>query len=71
MERVIERMANLFVDGFLDGSVRAQDPTISASVLYSAINAASELRNWVPELAADGVDRLYVRPSLLGLLCDE
>jgi len=39
--------------------------------LYSAINAASELRNWVPELAADGVDRLYVRPSLLGLLCDE
>jgi len=71
MERVIERMANLFIDGFLDSSVRAQDPTISASTLYSAINAASELRNWVPGLTPDDVDRLYVRPSLLGLLCDE
>jgi len=39
--------------------------------LYSAINAASELRNWVPGLTPDDVDRLYVRPSLLGLLCDE
>ncbi len=71
MERVIERMGNLFVEGFLDGGVRAQDPTISANVLYSAINAASELRQWVPGISADGVDRLYTRPSLLGLLCDE
>ncbi len=71
MERVIERMGNLFVEGFLDGDIRAQDPTTSASVLYSAINAASELRQWVPGISSDGVDRLYTRPSLLGLLCAE
>ena len=71
MEQVIERMGNLFVEGFLDGGIRAQDPTTSASVLYSAINAASELRQWVPGISADGVDRLYTRPSLRGLLCDE
>jgi hypothetical protein len=71
MERVIERMGNLIVDGWGDGSVRPQDPAISAEVLYAAINAAAELKNWVPGIAANNVNRLYTRPSLLGLLCDE
>jgi AcrR family transcriptional regulator len=71
MERVIERMANLVVDGLVDGSVRPQDPAISAEVLYAAVNAAAELKNWVTGITADNVNRLYTRPSLLGLLCDE
>ncbi|MEI6026594.1 MAG: TetR/AcrR family transcriptional regulator [Betaproteobacteria bacterium] len=71
MERVIERMGNLVVDGLVDGSVRPQDPAISSEVLYAAINAAAELKHWVPGIGADSANRLYTRPSLLGLMCDE
>ena len=71
MQRVIERMVGLLVDGLVDGSVRPQDPAIAAQVLDTAINAAAELRRWVPGISEDNITRLYTRPSLLGLLCDE
>lgn len=71
MQRLIERMVGLLVDGLIDGSVRPQDPAIAAQVLDTASNAAAELRRWVPGITADRATRLYTRPSLLGLLCDE
>ena len=42
---------------------------LAAYVLASAINAAAELRRWVPGITPDNVERLYARPALLGLLC--
>ena len=70
MQRVIERMVGLLVDGLIDGSVRPQDPAIAAQVLDNAINAAAELRRWVPGITEANVTQLYTRPTLLGLLCD-
>ena len=69
MLRLTERMANVLVDGLVDGSVRAQDLSVAAYVLASAINAAAELRRWVPGITPASVARLYARPALLGLLC--
>jgi len=71
MQRVIERITGLLVDGLVDGSVRPQDPAIAAHILDNAINAAAELRRWVAGVTEENVTRLYTRPALLGLLCDE
>jgi AcrR family transcriptional regulator len=67
-QRLAERIADLLVDGLLDGSVRAQDLALAAQLLASLINAAAELRRWVPGVTADSAGRLYARPALLGLL---
>ena len=67
--RLTERIASVLVDGLVDGSVRAQDLSVAAHVLASAINAAAELKRWVPGITSDNVERLYARPALLGLLC--
>ncbi len=64
-----ERMAVLLVDGLIDGSVRPQDMAAAARVLASVIDAAAELRRWVPGVSQDNAGWLYARPALLGLLC--
>ncbi len=69
MLRLTERIASVLVDGLVDGSVRAQDLSVAAYVLASAINAAAELRRWVAGITPDSVAQLYARPALLGLLC--
>jgi len=69
LQRLAERIAGLLVDGLMDGSVRAQDMAVAALAIDSAINAAAELRRWVPGVNSDSVSRLYGRPTLLGLLC--
>ena len=70
MLRLTERIASVLVDGLVDGSVRAQDLSVAAYVLASAINAAAELQRWVPGITPDNVERLYARPALLGVLCE-
>lgn len=67
--RLAERMANVVVDGMMDGSIRPLDPSIAAQVTIGAINAAAELQRWVPVAAPDNVADLYVRPVFEGLLC--
>ncbi len=69
MHRLTERMANLVVDGMMDGSIRPLDPLIAAQSLIAAINAAAELHRWLPGARVDNVADLYVRPALQGLLC--
>ena len=68
-QRLAERMAVLLVDGLIDGSVRPQDMAAAARVLASVIDAAAELRRWVPGVNQDNAGWLYARPALLGLLC--
>lgn len=70
MQRLIERIASLLVDGMMDGSVRPLDPAIAAQVLFAQINAASELSRWVPSAREDNVVALYLRPGMLGLMCE-
>lgn len=67
--RLTERMANVVVDGMMDGSIRPLDPSIAAQSAIAAINAAAEMHRWVPTATADNVADLYVRPVFEGLLC--
>jgi len=71
MQRLTERLGSLLVDGLMDGSVRPLDTGLAAEAISATINSAVELRRWVPGVTADTVMRLYTRPGLLGLLCDE
>ncbi|MCW7536955.1 TetR family transcriptional regulator [Aquabacterium sp. A7-Y] len=69
-QRLTERLASLLVDGMVDGSVRPLDPGMAAQLLLAQLNAASELRRWVPSARAENVVGLYLRPALCGLLCE-
>jgi len=69
LQRLNERFAGLLVDGLVDGSIRPLHPTIAAQLLAANLNAAAELRRWVPGILPASVTRCYTRPALLGLLC--
>ena len=69
MHRLTERLANVVVDGMMDGSIRPLDPAIAAQAAIATINAAAELHRWLPGATADNVADLYVRPLLEGVLC--
>lgn len=69
MHRLTERMANVLVDGMMDGSVRPLDPAIAAQSLIATINAAAELHRWLSGAHAGNVANLYVRPAFEGVLC--
>jgi AcrR family transcriptional regulator len=69
LQRLNERFAGLLVDGLVDGSIRPLHPTIAAQLLAANLNAAAELRRWVPGIQPASVTRCYTRPALLGLLC--
>lgn len=70
-QRLSGRMASLLVDGLVDGSIRPLDSALAAEVIGATVNAALELRRWVPGVDADTVTRLFSKPALLGLLCAE
>jgi AcrR family transcriptional regulator len=69
MHRLTERMANVVVDGMMDGSIRALDPAIAAQAVIAAVNAAAELHRWLPGATRDDVAELCVRPIFEGVLC--
>lgn len=69
MGRLAERMANVVVDGMIDGSIRPLDAAVAARCVVAAVNGAAEVDRWVPGVTADNVDELYVRPALCGVLC--
>ncbi|MBC7731259.1 MAG: TetR/AcrR family transcriptional regulator [Bacteriovorax sp.] len=69
LRRLAERVTGVLVDGMMDGSIRPIDPAIAAQIVFTAINAAAELKRWVPAADAGNVAGLYVRPVFQGLLC--
>jgi AcrR family transcriptional regulator len=69
MYRLTERMANLVVDGMMDGSIRPLDSAIAARAIFATINAAAELHRWFPGATVDNVSEVYSRPILEGVLC--
>ena len=69
MIQMTERMVCVLVDGMMDRSIRPVDPSITAQIAIGLINAAAELRRWVPGATRDNAVDLYARPMFLGLLC--
>lgn len=57
------------VEGTLDGSVRPLDQAIAAQQVAGMINAASELKRWVPSVTVENAANLYARPLFVGILC--
>ena len=68
IHRLLERIASLIADGVMKGSIRPVDASLAAQIALNGINAAAELRRWVPRADMDNAADLYVRPLLLGLL---
>lgn len=69
--RLRDKATGLIVTGLVDGSLRQVDPFIAAHYLLNSIDAAAELKRWAPGASEDNVSSLYVRPMLMGILCDE
>lgn len=61
------RFAAMISDGIVDGSIRPVDPLIAAQTVMAMVNSSAYLRPWLPGDDAVAVERLYVRPSLMGL----
>ena len=62
------RFADMLNDGLIDGSVRLCDMRIASEAMTAAINAAQELKRWVPTANTENSATLYLRPLLLGFL---
>ncbi|MEO8153529.1 MAG: TetR/AcrR family transcriptional regulator [Rhizobacter sp.] len=69
MSRLTERLAGVFVDGMVDGSVRPLHAVIASQVASGLVNSAASLPHWVPGATQDNVADVYVRPIFLGILC--
>ncbi len=67
--RLTERLGMFIVEGTLDGSVRPLDQAIAAQQVAGMINAASELKRWVPSVTVENAANLYARPLFVGILC--
>lgn len=62
------RFADMLNDGLIDGSVRVCDMRIAAEMVTATINAAEELKHWVPSATLDNAASLFVRPLLNGMM---
>lgn len=61
------RFADMIGDGIADGSIRAVDPLIAAQAVMAMVNSSAYLRAWIGDGGPEAVERLYVRPTLMGL----
>jgi len=65
--RVSDRFAASISDGIAAGSVRPVDPFIAAQMLTATLNAAAEIRWWIPDVAAENAATLYAKPMFMGI----
>ena len=68
MDRLARRFGSFVVDGMMDGSIRPLDPAIAARLVDGMVNAAGELRRWVPGATADDAAEIFARPLFMGVL---
>ncbi len=66
-DRLAQRTAGVIVDGIVDGSIRAVDPTLAAFFVVGMVNAAAELHHWVHDVSEEAAISSFVQPSLLGV----
>ena len=67
LRRATFRFAAMISDGIADGSIRAVDPLVAAHTLMATINSSAYFFPWLNCHDFAEVERLYVRPSLMGL----
>ena len=67
MARLSERFGMFIVDGMIDGSIRAVDPSIAAQCVNTTINAAAALERWAPGAEPGNAAEILIRPLLVGL----
>ena len=65
--RVSDRFASMISDGIAERSIRPVDPFIAAQMLNATLNAASELRVWVPGVSQKAAPAVFARPLLMGI----
>ena len=65
--RVSDRFAASISDGIAERSVRPVDPFIAAQMLTATMNAAAEIRWWIPEVLPENAATLYAKPMLMGI----
>lgn len=65
-DRITNGFVLLFSEGMEDGTIRTTSPVVAAWMFSSMINAAIDLRAWVPNLTVDNVADLFVRPFFEG-----
>jgi AcrR family transcriptional regulator len=63
-----ETFAGFITEGIADGSIRRVDVPTAARHVEAMINAACELKWWLPEISAENVWDLYARPLFYGIL---
>ncbi|HEX4197012.1 MAG TPA: TetR family transcriptional regulator [Caulobacteraceae bacterium] len=61
------RFAEMIGEGIADGSIRPVDPLIAAQAVMAMVNSSAYLRTWIGDGGPEAVERLYVRPTLMGL----
>lgn len=65
--RIALRIASIFSDGIIDGSIRPLDAYVAAEMFLGMINASDELRYFLSDLTFDGAIRHYVEPLFVGI----
>ncbi|MDW3687235.1 TetR/AcrR family transcriptional regulator [Cupriavidus sp. CV2] len=70
MNRLSARFVRFLVQGMQDGSIRALDQTVAALQVNGMINAAVELKRWVPDASGENAADLFVRPLFMGIMGD-
>lgn len=59
-------LADLVIDGIIDGSLRPVDPFIASQMLACTIGAAADITRWVPGIRDDNAVGLYLQPLMSG-----
>ena len=65
--RASDRFAAMISDGIAEGSLRAVDPSIAASMLNATLNGAADLPFVIPGLQGAEMGKLYAKPMLMGI----
>ncbi|MBU6373293.1 MAG: TetR/AcrR family transcriptional regulator [Alphaproteobacteria bacterium] len=65
--RIALRIASMFNDGIIDGSVRPIDSYAAAEVLLGMINTSDELKYFVRDMNFDVAAQFYIRPLFSGI----
>ncbi len=61
------RLADILIDGIVEGSIRPVDPLLAAEMIVQTINVAHELPRWVAQADARSAARLLVYPLFCGI----
>jgi len=65
--RIAVRIASIFSDGIVDGSIRPLDSYVAAEVFLGMINASDELQYFVRDLTFESAIDCYVAPLFMGM----